>query len=155
VSFRFSEKIVEIRREYAKFNSVEGRDPTVDELSEVTGMDHDDIGFALLCIKSSLSLDGEIEEDGEELSEFVPDESTDVENDALDSAMLDKAKEIISHMPKTWQYVLGHRYCIDGAKEKSQRRIAEELGMTYQNIQLIEKKALYHLKKSLNSFNLL
>lgn len=156
VSYRFSEKLMEFRRVYSKVFAEQGREPTVRELVDATGMPEDEVGLAILSIQSGFSHSPRLSDDGEELDEgeTIPSE-VNVESDAIHSALLSEVELIVAQMPKKYQTVMAHRFSLWGQPEMTQRELSKKMGVAFQRVQKIEKKALDHLRQQLTNSRLL
>ncbi len=121
------------------------RDPTVDELSEYTGIDREDIVIALNSMRDVESIDKKIETDkGREMYviDTIPDNS-DKSELIIDRIVL---KENIDNLEKREREIIKMRYLED----MTQTQVAEKIGVSQVQISRLEKKILKKLRKGFN-----
>lgn len=126
-------------------NSLEqklGRDPTISEISEETGISVEDIAVAETATSSTESLQKETGEDGFTLEHILGDYGQ--EEKLIETVAL---REAISKLPQKEQMVIKLRY-YRGMTQDSAARI---LKVSQVQVSRLEKKAVAQLKKLLES----
>ncbi|MDT8716502.1 RNA polymerase sporulation sigma factor SigF [Clostridium sp. 19966] len=121
-----------------------GRSPTIEELSEYSGIDKDDI---IMAAESSMGMnylyDTIHQDDGapvlliDKLSENAEDDS-----DVIDKIAL---KEALSNLDIKSRQIIMLRYF----KDKTQIQVAKMLGISQVQVSRIEKRVLKHMKDAL------
>lgn len=119
-----------------------GRDPTISEISEETGISVEDIAVAETATSSTESLQKETGEDGFTLEHILGDYGQ--EEKLIETVAL---REAISKLPQKEQMVIKLRY-YRGMTQDSAARI---LKVSQVQVSRLEKKAITQLKKLLES----
>ena len=130
-----------------------GREPTIDEVAEEVGLNHEDTANLMLLGEGSRSLSATINEEGDyTLMEKVPDDMVPAPYDVVAKKML---PELIKHelevLNERERQVIVERYGLDGKPRRKLRQIAEELGLTSERVRQVEKHALEKLRKPCES----
>lgn len=130
---------MKLTRTREQFTLLHGREPTVNELAELTNSDPEDVADALAVNMPPLSL----------TSSFEDDEGTqiDVAAPAPDSALVDilSLRQALSALDEEDRKLLYFRYF----KDMTQTKTAEALGMTQVQVSRREKKLLMLLRGNL------
>ncbi len=124
------------------FYSLHGRDATIDELSEYTGINREDIVVALNSMRDVESIDKKIETDkGREMYviDTIPDNS-DKSELIIDSIVLN---ENIKSLDKRERDIIRMRY----TEEMTQTQVADIIGVSQVQISRLEKKILKKLRE--------
>ncbi len=119
----------------------EGREPSVDELSELCGVTCEELCNALLCMKAPHSLSEPIGDDGAQLGELISSDENELDG-LCDRLAL---REAIRALPKEQREIVVLRYFCD----MSQQRTAEMLGLTQVKVSREEKKIFARLRAEL------
>ena len=144
VSRGMKERANTIRLARDKLGHDLGREPTVQELSDVTGFDPEDIAAADLASLSVASLQEETGEDGFSLEDVLG--SVGMEEELVERYSLHEA---IRSLPEREQMVIQLRFY----KNLTQERCSRIMGVSQVQISRIERKATAHLREILtNSF---
>lgn len=127
------------------FFSMYNKEPTIEELSEYTGIAGEDILVALNSMREIESIDRKIEtEKGREMYviDTIPD-STDKSENIIDRILL---REKIKGLEKREQDIIKMRYI----EEMTQTQVAETIGVSQVQISRLEKKILKKLREGFN-----
>ena len=144
VSRGMKERANTIRLARDKLGHDLGREPTVQELSDVTGFDPEDIAAADLASLSVASLQEETGEDGFSLEDVLG--SVGMEEELVERYSLHEA---IRSLPEREQMVIQLRFY----KNLTQERCSRIMGVSQVQVSRIERKATAHLREILtNSF---
>ncbi|ABP67249.2 RNA polymerase, sigma 28 subunit, FliA/WhiG family [Caldicellulosiruptor saccharolyticus DSM 8903] len=141
ISRKIKENQNKLKRFRDEFLFQNGREPTISEISEATGLSQDDI---LLCIDASLdvtSLNEVInQEEGKPITLMDIAADEDYSSRLLDIMAL---KEGLRKLKGRERYIIFMRYF----KNKTQSEIAKELNISQVHVSRIEKKALERIKR--------
>ena len=130
-----------ILRQREIFISRNGREPTIDELSDVCDMSREDLVFALSSGTPCHSLSDAVNDDGTELEDFLPSNDNDL--DSLTDRLA--LKEAIRSLPQRQREIIVLRYF----RDMSQQETADILGLTQVKISREEKKIFDQLRQCL------
>ena len=135
---RLGAELMHVRDEFMRR---EGREPTVDELSEICNISREELCQALLCMKPPHSFSEPVNDDGAQLGELLP-----TDGDELDG-LCDKLalREAIRSLPTIQREIIVLRYF----RDMSQQQTAEVLGLTQVKISREEKKIFARLRTEL------
>lgn len=135
---RLGAEIMHTREEYIRR---EGREPSIDELSELCGISREELCTALLAAKPPHSFSDTVTEDGAQLGELLP-----TDGDELDG-LCDRLalREAINSLPPLWREIVVLRYF----REYSQQQTAAALGLTQVKVSREEKKIFARLRSLL------
>jgi RNA polymerase sporulation-specific sigma factor len=137
VSRSLKELSLKIQRICERFRVSEGREPTISELSELSGADESDISEALCVSQPVLSLTSS-DEDENQID--IPSESPD--NNVVDILAL---RQIMSGLDENDRVLLEMRYF----RGMTQSDTAKVLGMTQVQVSRREKKLLTNIREEL------
>lgn len=165
---RTMESISKIQSKTREFRLKNGRDPTFQELVEITGFRPRRIQECQKALLDPLSLnmvigtgsDRNTKEDTT-LEDFLSDPNAVSVEDQVESIlhkeeMVWKKKELFEKMRQLTpmeQYVLWHRYGFDGEGKVTCRELGEQLGITRQAVNKTEQTALRKLRVMYNVVN--
>lgn len=130
---------MKLTRTREQFTLLHGREPTVNELAELTNSDPEDVADALAVNMPPLSLTSSFEDDdGTQIDVAAP---------APDSALVDilSLRQALSALDEEDRKLLYFRYF----KDMTQTKTAEALGMTQVQVSRREKKLLMLLRGNL------
>ena len=117
-----------------------GREPTVGELAQATGLEPEDIAAADTAMLSVASLQGESGEDGFSLETVLGDGG--IEDDLLEKLAL---RHAIDALPERERMVILLRFY----KNLTQDRVSKVLGVSQVQVSRIERRAMAHLREAL------
>jgi len=123
-----------------------GREPSIEELAEATGLRPDRVADYQAAVHETVSLSAPINEEQGELADLLADDvetpfdaaATKLENEALDAvlALLSDRERIVLRM----------RFGLDGAMPRTLEDVGREFALTRERIRQIEAKALTKLR---------
>ena len=124
-----------------EFMRCKGREPSVDELSEICKISREELCQALLCMKPPHSFSDTVTDDGTQLGELLSSDT-----DELDG-LCDKLalREAIRSLPTPQREIVVLRYF----RDMSQQQTAEILGLTQVKVSREEKKIMSFLRQEL------
>lgn len=104
-------------------------------------------------IKNEISLDEPLSSDGEGnellLADIIPVDEESVSKNIETSAEKQVLKEVISKLDQREQLIMNLRFGLSGHEEKTQKEVADLMGISQSYISRIEKKILSKLRKKL------
>ncbi len=132
---RLSAELMRIREDFMR---VEGREPTVDELSEICGVSREELAAAIASRCPPHSFSEPINNDGARLEDMIPAVTDEFEG-ICDRLSLRAA---IQSLPSFWREIVALRYF----RDLSQQQTADILGVTQVKISREEKKIIAALR---------
>ncbi len=145
------ESINKIRKCTNNFLKDHGREPSVEELSKLTGLS---VNRVYECKKHDWdpeSLDRAIiAGEDSQVGDFIMDQTVDVENDVYNKTLHNELEKFLSHLTDRERDVIIQRYGLDGKGSKTLEQVGKELNVTRERIRQIESKALRKMKNMRN-----
>ncbi len=138
VSRTIKEQAYTIRTAANQLTAVLGRDPTIGELSEYTGIPAEEIAMAQTATAATESIHKESGEDGFSLENILSD--TESEESMLEKISL---RQAISHLSDREAKVISLRYY----HGLTQERVSRILSVSQVQVSRIEKKAIERLRQ--------
>jgi RNA polymerase primary sigma factor len=137
-----------VRRAQRVFAQQFGRDPTVSELAERSGVSSDKVRAIHSLPMEPLSLAAPVGPDSEaELGDFTADPNTPPPDEELGTArMREQAKALLRRLSPREQDVLRRRFGLDGAREHTLEEIGISLSLSRERVRQIEADALRKLR---------
>lgn len=137
VSRSIKELSLRIQRYCENFRQLQGREPTISELSELSGESESDISEALCVSQPMLSLTSSDDDEGQ----------IDIPSDAPDEAIVDllALRQIMAALDPRDRALLELRYF----RGLTQSKTAQALGMTQVQVSRREKKLLTQMREEL------
>ena len=138
VSRGLKERGVSVRAAREKLSTALGREPTLSELAEETGLEAEEIAAAETATLSVTSLQGESGEDGFTLEAVLG-------TDGMEERLIEQValRDAIAALPEREQQVIGLRFY----KNLTQERAARVLGVSQVQVSRIERRAMAHLRE--------
>ena len=132
------------------------RSPTIQEISEVSGLDEDKVIVALNAPGDTVSLDRPVGDEGDaELADFVIDDrATDPFVAVTDRARRDELTKALLILEERERLVVLLRYGLDGDQPRTLSDVGVELGITRERVRQIETRALGKLRHPSCSYDL-
>jgi len=125
-----------------KFTEEHGREPHVDELCALSGLDRESVLTALDCSKPVASISEPLtDEGGFTVENILGDGGSSIER-AFDRIALSEA---LSKLPEEWKKIIIMRYF----RDMSQQQTADALGLSQVKVSREEKKIIAELRKSI------
>ena len=131
-----------LMRAREEFMETEGREPRIEELKEITGLEEDEIATALESCRPVASLSDQIGDDPAlTIDNTVEDTESSIER-VFDKIALADALE---RLPDNWRKIIVLRYF----KDYSQQKTADILGLSQVKVSREEKKIIAELRKNI------
>ena len=142
VSRGLKERSVLVRQRRQELSQRLGRDPTLSELADATGLEPEDIASAETASMSVASLQEESGEEGFSLESVLGDDG--IEDELVERLTL---RQTIEQLPERERSVILLRYY----KNLTQEQSARVLGVSQVQISRIERRAVAHLRDKLEA----
>jgi RNA polymerase sigma factor (sigma-70 family) len=135
-----------VRGAFAGLERRHGRQPTIDEVAEETGLAPDRVEDAL-AVQETLSLHRPIGDDGAEFGDFIVDEDADDPFLAAHQSLVSsEIRRALASLPEREARILTLRYGLEDGRPRPLQEIAEELELTPERIRQLERAALEELR---------
>ncbi|MBM3678289.1 MAG: sigma-70 family RNA polymerase sigma factor [Actinobacteria bacterium] len=127
-----------------------GRQPTLEELVEATGLRKQHVEEALEAVEASVSLNQTVGSDGDgELGDLFADRtSTDPAEEAADQLRRDRVREALSSLPDVERRILELRFGFEG-EGRTLEEIGRELAISRERVRQLERSAMTRLEARL------
>ena len=124
------------------------RTPTLEEISEASGLDQERVLAALEAPAETVSLDRPIGDDGDaSLQDFVHDEeATDPEDQAASAWRRDRLIQALQYLDHEEQQVLWLRFGLDGDEPWTPSDVGKVVNATRERVRQIEARGLAKLR---------
>jgi RNA polymerase primary sigma factor len=124
------------------------RAPTLEEISEASGLDQERVLAALEAPAETVSLDRPVGEDGDaSLQDFVEDaEAADPEDHAASAWRRDRLIEALNYLDQEEQQVLWLRFGLDGDEPWTLSDVGKVVNATRERVRQIEARGLAKLR---------
>ncbi len=132
-------KTLRAKEDYINLHS---KEPTIEELSQILGIEREDIVFSLEAIQDPVSLFEPAYNDGTDTL-FIMDQVKDTKN--TDESWLEEIalKEAMTRLTDREKHIVNLRFF----KGSTQMEVAEEIGISQAQVSRLEKNALERMKK--------
>ncbi len=140
VSRGTKERAMSLRLKRQELSQRLGREPTVGELAEATGLEPEEIAAADTAVLTVASLQGESGEDGFSLETVLGDEG--IEEELVEKLTL---RQAIDALPERERMVILLRFY----KNLTQDRVSKVLGVSQVQVSRIERRAVAKLREAL------
>ena len=140
VSRGTKERALSLRQKREELSQRLGREPTVGELAEATGLEPEDIAAADTAVLTVASLQGETGEDGFSLEAVLGDNG--IEDELVEKLTL---RQAIDQLPERERLVILLRFY----KNLTQDRVSRVLGVSQVQVSRIERRAVAKLREAL------
>ncbi|MGI5898668.1 MAG: RNA polymerase sporulation sigma factor SigG [Christensenellales bacterium] len=125
-----------------KLSALFQREPTIEDIAKETGIEKEDIAFALEAIQDPVSIFDPIYHDSDDAI-FIMDQIKDEK--AIEEAWLTNVaiKEAMSRLNEREKKILNMRFF----QGRTQMEVAREIGISQAQVSRLEKNALGHMRK--------
>lgn len=131
--------ILRLREE---FSGEHGREPHIDELCTLSGLDRESVVTALDCSRPVASISEPLnDERGFTVENIIGDNGSTIEKAFINIALT----EALEKLPAEWQKIINMRYF----RDMSQQQTADALGLSQVKVSREEKKIIEQLRKSI------
>ncbi len=128
-----------------------GREPTAEELAEVTGLEQDHVEDALGVADASVSLNQAVGSDADgELGDLFADEhAADPELEAAEALRREAVRRAVAGLPELERRVVELRFGLADGEPWGLEAIGRELGLGRERVRRLEAAAFEHLERLL------
>ena len=141
-------RLARVRRE---FEVEHGREPTTEELAELSGYEEQHIVEALGAVEASVSLNQAVGDDGDgELGDLLADpDALDPAEEAGEALRQRSVRSALQTLPARERRLLELRFGFEG-EQQSLDAIARELGVSRERVRQLERQALAQIADELD-----
>nr|WKN37383.1 sigma-70 family RNA polymerase sigma factor [Tunicatimonas sp. TK19036] len=128
------------------------REPTVEEIAELSEMTEDEVSFTMNLSGRHLSLDAPFvngEENG--LLDVLENESEEADTDLMMSSLRKELERALSTLTAREADVIAHYFGLDGGKAMTLEEIGKKYNLTRERVRQIKEKATRRLRHSSRS----
>jgi RNA polymerase primary sigma factor len=126
-----------------------GREPTVEELVQSTGLPEDQVRESLELTKHLASLDQGVGEDGETpLGDLLASDRPEPEEEVVSALGDARVREVVGRLPEEERDLITLRFGLLGDEPASQREAGTRLGLSAAHTKQLEEQALRRLAES-------
>ena len=146
------ERRAKLARLGREFEVEHGREPTQEELAELSGYELQHVEEALGAVEASVSLNQSVGEDGDgELGDLFADrDALDPAEEAGDALRRQSVRTALETLPERERRVLELRFGFDG-EQRTLDAIAAEVGVSRERARQLERQGLVQLETKLRS----
>ena len=144
------ERRIKLARLTREFEIEHGREPSIEELAEMSGYEEQHIEEALSAVEASVSLNQAVGDDGDgELGDLFADpDAVDPAEEAGDAVRQQSVRAALGTLPQRERRLVELRFGF-GGEQQSLDAIARELGVSRERVRQIETQALARLETTL------
>jgi RNA polymerase primary sigma factor len=142
------EKLNKIRRADRSLVTALGRDPTPEEIAEITGLDPEEVDSIRRSAQAPISLEKPVgEEEDSEFGQFIADEQAESPYDrAVEILTKDALRDALQNLSYRERRVLELRYGIGGQDPCTLEEVGRTFNVTRERIRQIEHRSLTKLQ---------
>lgn len=148
------EKISKMTRIAGHLTEELGREPTLEEISEFTGIPTSKLTALSEASKRPASLDAPLGEEGESrmtFGETVQDESTISPDDTASGAdLVDQLDDLLSELDERERRIIDLRFGLGGRRSRTLVEVGKEFGVTRERIRQLQNVALTKMRRALS-----
>jgi RNA polymerase primary sigma factor len=146
------ERRAKLARLGRQFEAAHGRDPTIEELAQLSGYENRHVEEALGVVEASVSLNQGVGEDGDgELGDLFADpDAVDPAEEAGEALRRRSVRTALQALPENERRILELRFAFEG-EQQSLDAIAREVGLSRERVRQLEQRALAQLANELES----
>lgn len=144
--YRKGSKIREINKVIYNFSSVNGRDPTVKELSNLIKCSEKEVAALLVMGENEISMDAQFTETGATACNFIADCKYSPEADFAKKDMITETENVLMKLKEKEQAVLRRRFLSDTDEKNTLKSIGKVMNLSPEAIRQIECRAISKIK---------
>ena len=143
---RKEEALKKLQRISEEFSQEFCRRPSVEELSEYTGMEETDVSAVLDLANATISLDSEISTSNGTLLDVLEDNSYSPDGELERKSIREDTRKFLEILRDREKEILMYRFAFDGEKKYTLKMIGEQMGISPETVRQIEMRALKKLR---------
>ena len=156
----FLDDLQKIKKAERELFLILGRKPSNDDIEKYTGLKSDKIEEIKMFINNltTVSLETPVGDDMNEdslLKDFIPDESSNVDEKIFEQNMHDDIMTVISGLSEREADIICRRFGLNGYSPETLDEIGKFFGITRERVRQIEAKAIRKLKRTNNKKKLI
>ena len=130
----------------------QGRDPSVEELASITGLNPEHVEEALAVVNASVSLNQTVGDDSDgELGDLFADATAaDPVEEAGEALRRKQVRDVVGALPERQRQVVELRFGLADGESWTLEAIGKELGLTRERVRQLERDALRTLADELD-----
>jgi RNA polymerase sigma factor (sigma-70 family) len=144
------EEYKELRHAMRNILVEQGREPTIAEIVEASGMDEDRVVFLLNMVREPISLESPVPGDDGDMSrlgDFLPDPNgKDPGTETAAVQMAEGIRRVLSTLPPRLELILRRRNGIGVTDSETRNAIGDDVGVSFERIRQLELRALELLR---------
>ena len=144
--YRKEEALRHIQDFIVTFTSDEMRSPSLKEISEGTGIKHNDVVNIMEFANNPISLYSETNIDNGSLIDFLEDSNYSPDDALFKKCAEEETRESLSRLKKKERDIIRFRYNFVDGKKHTLKTIGEQMGISPETVRQIEIRALKKLK---------
>jgi RNA polymerase primary sigma factor len=147
------ESINKVKRMQRQLNQELEREPTVDELAQMTDLTPSRVREILRISQDPLSLDSPVGDEADSnLGDFIEGDDTDAPDESVARKALERAVvEVLAELNEREQEVVRLRFGLDDGRPRTLEEVGRQFGVTRERVRQIESKTLAKLRHPLRS----
>lgn len=147
VPVHMQDKIRRYKRAFSNFSFIKGREPTIEEMSELTGFDVKKLELIKNVMSSTpISLDAPVTEDLS-LEDYIVDKSYKMpEYIVSDNLLYEAIPGFMAFLDEREKEILSSRFGINGKDYKTLEQIGKSIGFSKERVRQLEAQALEKLR---------
>lgn len=150
VPFHLSEKMARIDKVSKQYTINHGREPSLDEISEMTGLSIKTVKDAVSAARHPVSIDKVIsDEDGATIGDFISDEKDSPEDSVLNRIEADHVYDLLAVLNEQEKTVITYRYGLSGLEPQTLEEIGVKIGVTRERVRQVQVSALRKMRHHL------
>jgi RNA polymerase primary sigma factor len=149
IPIHISDDVNKVLKEIYNFSQQHNREPLIEELSQILGMNEEEINKILTYVKKTTSIDAPVSERDDDfaLLETVQDDSSINPIELVEGVFrTERIKEWLNKLDSKERDILIMRYGLDGSPPQTLEVIGNVFGVTRERIRQLEIKALEKLR---------
>lgn len=154
IPIHISDDVNRVLKEIYNFYQLHNREPYIEELSQIVGMEEEEINKILSYVKKTTSIDAPVNEKDDDYAilETVKDDNSLNPLDVVDNIMrTEKIRKWLEKLDSKERNILVMRYGLDGSPPQTLEVIGRTFGVTRERIRQLEIKALTRLREMIES----
>ena len=151
-----SEQANKVQKARNDYISKHASEPTVKQLSQLTGLSQAKVTETLQLIQDPISINATVGDDKDgEVGDFIPDNNTlSPADEFMQNALAEGVRDMLDGLSDREQKIIIYRYGLDGGKARTLEDVGLLLGITRERVRQIEAKAIIKLRNSPKAQNL-
>ena len=122
------------------------RNPSIEEISDYSGMENEEVISILEISTSVVSLDSEINIDNGTLLDVVEDTTYSPDRELIRKSIKEDTVKFLETLMEREKEILKYRFAFYGGEKYTLKRIGEEMGISPETVRQIEIRALRKLR---------